>query len=112
MLDKILERLNLKYEDLTREEKDTLEGWLDNLKRKTISLDSIRGHIANMKASVEGELTKTDLSTKQDLFLKARLRNYMLLEAYLSTPERAKKALEEAIEGISMRTKVGDDNGN
>lgn len=100
MFDKILERLNLKFEDLTREERTTLQSWMDVLQKKRISLEDVRVNITAMKEAVENELTKTDLNSNQDLFLKARLRNYLLLEAFLSSPERAKEALERMIEGL------------
>lgn len=100
MYDKILERLNLKFEDLTREERTTLQGWVDVLQKRAISIEDVRNYVASMRESVENELTKSDLGSKNDLFLKARLRNYLLLEAYLSTPEKAKQALDRMIEGL------------
>ena len=56
-----------------------------------------------MRDSVEQELTKTGHDSKQDLFLKARLRNYMLLDAFMTTPEKAKEQIENAISGMVGR---------
>jgi len=100
MFNKILERIGLKYEDLTPDERTTLNEWSEGLAKKEIGVSDIRTHISSMKESVEKDLTKTDLNSKQDLFLKARLRNYMLLDAFLSTPEKAKKAIERQIAGL------------
>lgn len=100
MFNKILERLNLKYEDLTPDERTTLNEWSDSLNKKSLTVENIRDHISSMKESVEKDLTKTDLNSKQDLFLKARLRNYMLLDAYLGSPEKAKEAIERQIAGL------------
>ena len=97
MLDEILEKSGLKYEQLTALEKETLNTWMDALQKGQVSIEKVREYIGSMKEAVEQELTKFDLDTNQDLFLKARLRNYMLLDAYLSTPERAKEQIENAI---------------
>ncbi len=54
-----------------------------------------------MKFSVENELSKVGHESRQDIYLKARLRNLMLLEAMLTSPEKAKIRLEQAIAGIA-----------
>ena len=100
MLDEILEKSGLKYEQLTALEKETLNTWMDALQKGQISVEKVREYITSMKEAVEQELTKFDLDPNQDLFLKARLRNYMLLDAYLSTPERAKQQIENSIAGM------------
>jgi hypothetical protein len=80
---------------------------MESLEKNQLNLDLVRQYVASMRDSVEQELTKTGNENKNDLFLKARLRNYMLLEAFLSTPEKAKKALERTMAGI-----VGTKGGN
>lgn len=102
-MDKYLEKYNLKYEDLKKEEIETLNGWMNALQQSQLSVDKIKTYIGSMKDAVEQEVTKADLGSKQDLFLKARLRNYMLLESFLSTPERAKQQIESALSGIVKR---------
>ncbi len=99
-IDEILEKYNLKYNDLNVGERETLHSWMEALNEKKITLESVKEYITSMRGSVEQDLTKVGHDCKQDLFLKARLRNYMLLEAFLMTPERAKKALEEAMSGL------------
>lgn len=98
--DEILEKIGIKYEDLNSIEKETLHTWMDVLNQNKLTLEGVRTYIASMKDSVEQELTKTGHDSKQDLFLKARLRNYLLIEAFLSTPEKAKAALDRALAGI------------
>ena len=99
-IDEVLEKIGIKYEDLNSAEKETLHSWMEVLGENKLTLESVRTYIASMKDSVEQELTKTGHDSKQDLFLKARLRNYLLLEGFLSTPEKAKMALDRAIAGI------------
>lgn len=99
-MDELLKQYNLKYEDLNAPEKETLKTMLASMKQNVLTTDRIREYIHSMKEAVEQELTQFGLGSKQDLFLKARLRNYILLESFLQTPEKAKKQLELAIKGI------------
>lgn len=100
MIDQILEKVGLKYEDLNSIEKETLNTWMEALQKGAVSIEKIKEYVVSMREAVEQELAKADLGSKQDLFLKARLRNYMLLDAFLSTPERAKQQIESAISGM------------
>lgn len=101
MIEEILKKYNLKYEDLKPVEKETLNTWLDALKQGQLTIEKVRDYIRTMRDSVEHELTKSSVGNKDDLFLKARLRNLMLLEAFLSTPEKAKQAINRALAGIA-----------
>ena len=103
MIDELLERVGLKYEDLSSVEKETLNTWMEALEKGQLNLEKIKEYVVSMKEAVEQELTKADLGSKQDLFLKARIRNYMLLDAFLSTPERAKQQIENSISGMVGR---------
>jgi len=100
LIDKLLGKKGLKYDDLKPPEKETLNTWMDTLQKGQLSVPKVREYVNSMKEAVEKELCKHDLGSKQDLFLKARLRNYMLLEAFLSTPEKAQQQIENAISGI------------
>jgi len=100
MIDEILARVGLKYDDLEPPERETLNVWLQALQQSQVNPEKLKGYISSMRESVENELTKSDLGTKQDLFLKARLRNYLLLEAFLSSPDKAKEQLDRAIAGL------------
>ena len=102
-MDKLLEKAGLKYEDLSAVERETLNTWMEALQKGQLSVEKIKEYIVSMREAVEQELAKSDLGSKQDLFLKARLRNYMLLDSFLSTPERAKEQIENAIQGMVRR---------
>jgi hypothetical protein len=95
-----LKKYNLKYEDLNQAERGTFNMWLESLQKGALTIEKIKEYITNLKVSVEQELTKYDLGSKQDLFLKARLRNYMLLEAFLMSPQKAKEAIERSLAGV------------
>ena len=103
MYDEILRKHGLKYEDLNAVEKETLNTWVAALQEGQLTTEKIKDYLHAMRDSVEQELTKIGHETKQDIFLKARLRNYMLLEALLSSPERAKAQMEKSLSGIANR---------
>jgi len=103
LIDEILEKAGLKYEDLNASEKETLFAWDEALAKGQLTVERVKEYLSSMREAVEQELCKHDLGSKQDLFLKARLRNYMLLEAFLSTPEKAKKQMENAVSSIVGR---------
>ena len=103
MMDKLLEKYGLKFEDLEDNERETLDGWLVALQSSKMSVEKIKEYIHAMKEAVESELAKSDLGSKQDLFLKARLRNYMLLSAFMTSPEKAKEQIEAALSSMAVK---------
>jgi len=105
IIDQILDKVGYKYEDLNSDERDVLNGWIQALGKNEVTVERIREYIVSMKSSIENELTKTDFDSKKDILLKARLRNYMLLEAFLVSPKKARKALESAVAGMASNIK-------
>ena len=100
MIDKLLKKFNLKYEDLNKVEKETLGGWLENLSKQKITVKGIEDYIRKMLTGVERELAQDDLPKTKDIFLKARMRNYLLLLDFLTSPEKAKRSIEESLKNI------------
>lgn len=101
LLQKILDHAGVKsYEELTPAEKETYHNWEEALKQRQVTIETIKENISAMKNGIEQELSAHDLDPKQDLFLKARLRNYLLLEAFLQSPEKAEKALDRTLSGM------------
>jgi hypothetical protein len=112
MIEELLKPHGLKYEDLNILEQETLETWMGALSKKQLTVESIRQAISNMKEAVEHELILEPefnyillfkIPNRKQIFLKARLKNYLLLEAFLLSPEKAKKALEQAITGLTNK---------
>jgi len=122
-MDEILQRAGLNYDDLTSAERDTLGQWTKSLQEKRLAVPQVQDYIRSMRSAVETELTEeqSDPSNwfgimalfipfygvvkkwyhdKKTLGLQARLKNYMLLEAFLDTPEKARKALDQAVAGL------------
>lgn len=113
-IDDILQRAGLQYDDLNRAERETLDQWMQALRKNKVSLSSVQDHISAMKNAVERELAdepeyRTILFFKvrndKNILLKARLRNYLLLEAHFTSPEKARQAVENAISSMIPKEK-------
>jgi len=113
MFDEILEKFGLKYEDLNPSEKETFNTWLDTLSKSQITLENVKNYVSSLKDSVSDEISKEPTFIRLFFFFKvenpalirlqARLRNYLLLEAFLTTPEKAQKAIEAQINQVTKK---------
>jgi DNA replication initiation complex subunit (GINS family) len=100
-----IEAKGIKIEKLTADEKQTYFTMLDAVRESQLSVEKLRDYIISMRSAVEQELINTELGVDQDLFLKARLKNYMLLESFLISPEKAKKAYDDMVATIREKVK-------
>lgn len=109
MIDEILEKVGLKYEDLSVEEKETLNTMLSALDKGNLTLTNLKDYFTHLRETVENQLIDEPefnyififkVPNRKQIYLKARLRNLMLLEAFLSTPEKARKAVDRMLAGM------------
>lgn len=109
MYDQILEKLGIKYEELNDVERETLNSWVQSIDSNQITIEKIREYIELMKAGVETQLIDEPefnyififkVPNRKQILLKARLRNYLLLEQFLLTPEKAKQNIERMLANI------------
>lgn len=98
-MDDILGILGIKgvedYDDLTPDEQETYRAMLDIVQSGSISLEDFKKHVHSMRQSVEYELSSHERNDRKDLLLKARLKNYLLFEAFFEKPERARDMLKQ-----------------
>ena len=112
----ILEKVGLTEKDLDTPgysgELKTLLEMQANLQRGQVSIESTRQYLSSMRDAVERELVNEPtfirifilkVENPKLIKLQARLQNYMLLEAYLSTPERMKQMMEDMVAGMVGR---------
>lgn len=102
MIDQILEKYGLKYEDLNAVEKKTFNEMVKSVQQKTLTIQDMKEYFATMRDSVADELAKAGHESKQDLLLKGRMRNYLLTLDVLTAPEKAQKRIEQALEGLKV----------
>lgn len=104
--DTILEDVGLKFEDLNDAERKTYYEMLDSVKQSVMTPDTLLNYIQTMKFQVEQELIEEPefnrvfifkIPNRKQILLKARMRNYMLLEAYLLSPKKAEAQLKRIL---------------
>ena len=96
--DKILKDQGLNYEDLSIAEREIYNK--ANFDSKKLSLGDIKNYLSYMKNSIALQLASTpekEGTIDEELFLKARLKNYILLEAFLLLPEKAEEAFRKQV---------------
>lgn len=119
-MDKILEPFGLTFDELTEDEQKTYTQWLGNLKKNEVTLDDVKSYITSLRESVETEITAMQETSgswlsflpmlipligivrkwyadQKKVYLEARLRNLILIEAFVYRQERAEHALEKLI---------------
>lgn len=105
-MDEILASLGysqLKYDDLKPHERETFHMWLQAIEQSEVTVDKIKLFIDSMKYAIEQDLTRHNLSHDEDLYLKARLRNLILISAFLSSPQQAKQQLQQMLGNVTPK---------
>lgn len=124
VIDDILQKIGIPFEELTSAERDTLLQWTKVLDSNQLDIDAVRQFIHSLKGSVQTELDNLRKETpgtwvsplallipfygllkkwyydEHRIYLEARLRNLMLLESFLIGPKKARESLDRAIAGI------------
>lgn len=110
MFDELLAQFGLTRAELNPEELDTLRGWADSLSQNSLTTRDVETHVKAMKDSLTRELaeppkTITDwlFRSKRQSFLLARLTNYVMLDDFLTKPERAKKFVEAQLSRLKPK---------
>lgn len=108
----LLDKFNLKFDDLNTAERETYMQWMQSLANKTLAVGNVKEYVEQMKDAVEAELAGyTEPKTlwefifrkRIDVYRRARLRNYLLLLAFLTGPEKAQKALERSLANVKPK---------
>jgi len=97
--DKVLEQKGLKYEELTPEEKELYQRASKGV--KAVTVEDLKDHLEEMLYTMTMELCDTpdtpDLQDKNNK-LKARVKNYLLLRAFIEVPDKVARAIQREIE--------------
>ncbi len=130
-IEEVLSPSGLKFEDLNAIERETLFSWLKVLENNQLTLDSVKEYVFSLKGGIENELSykretpqnflslasffipfigivRKWYADQEKLYLEARLKNLLLLEAFLTSPEKARKQLEHAVAGIASNKGVSN----
>ena len=113
LTDQLEEKFGIKVEKFNSLEKATYFKMLEEVQKAQMNPQKLREYIVSMRDAVERELINEPefirvfifrFENRKQILLKARLQNYMLLESFLLSPERAKEQLESAIQGLVSKT--------
>lgn len=108
-MDKILEQFGLKREDLKAEELEVLNRWAEQVNTQSLSVVDVERYIDEMIGILQDELFgyKTPESfvalifrKKRNIFIEARLRNYMLLKNVLTAPQIAQARIQKQLQHL------------
>lgn len=106
----IEEKTGLNIDKLNASEKETYFQMLDVVQKSQMTPEKLRDYIISMRDAVEKELIDEPefirvfifkFENRKQILLKARLQNYRLIEAFLVSPEMAKRRLEEMLKGVT-----------
>lgn len=102
--DQLLKKLGISFEDLDKPghmgEKEAYFELLRQTEQAPLSVDSIRLNVMRAKYAVEMELTDPKRNKSNDEFLLARLRNYLLLEGVLFSPQNAVEVYRKDLQDL------------
>jgi hypothetical protein len=96
-LNQLLEKLGIKYEDLTDEEKQTYENWSNVLTTPDVTIDDLKKFLPVYIAQLQQEQNDYQNNEKKDLYLKACIRNAQMIQAFILGPEKQREWLQNNI---------------
>ncbi len=91
----LLERLGIKYESLTSEEKQTYNEWNQAFQKPEATIADLKAFLPRQIEALEHQLMDYENKGPKDLYLKACLRNLKMIQAFILGPEQRKKWLED-----------------
>lgn len=126
--DLLKEKFGLTYEQLSEAERETLQSWQKVLNSNQLDIEDVRRFIKSMRVGIENELSvikevpvgwisifalfvpfygmiRKWYADQYRVGLEMRLRNVILIEAFLTGPATAKQALERQIASFASAKK-------
>ena len=101
MLENFLKKIGVKgYDELTQEEKAVYQQYQEVL-TKQVTVDDIKSFIKAQIDTILISLSDYDNPAKKDIYLKARLRDMMMIKALLESPDKAKENLKNVIKNLN-----------
>jgi len=109
--DALLKKLNLTLDDLTKEEQEYYLSRLKTISNMEVSLSDVRKWIRGSLNAIELELADTPETetfffglfhrpNSKHIALKARMKNYLMQESFIESPQKARQALEQSLSSI------------
>lgn len=112
MIWQLLEKLGLKYEDLNSAERDTFQRISEKYSIKELKVEDLKEYIGQMVDALTKELVGYETPKsfvemvtwrKRKVHLEARLKNALMFQDFLTSPDRAKKMVEQMLENLKKK---------
>lgn len=106
MLQELLQKIQSKGIDpktLSKEEEDTLNYWNSVLDQRPIGIGDVQTYTRQMITQVELELVDSKEGSPESVSGKARLKNLIFLETFVTSQEKAKRAIEKQLEFVGKK---------
>lgn len=106
MLQELLQKIQsigIDPKTLSTEEEETLNYWNSVLEQRPIGIGDVQTYLRQMITQAEVELVDTKEGTHESIIGKARLKNLIFLETFVTSQEKAKKAIEKQLEFIRKK---------
>jgi len=98
MLQKLLDKINLKYEDLTEDERRTYNEWDSAFSRPDVSIDDLKKFLPTYLDGLENQLNDYANSKEKDIYLKSAIRNAKMMLAFITGPEKRREWVKQNLE--------------
>jgi len=108
-LQSLLEKTGLSLDDLNEAERKTLFSWMEDLSKNTLTVEGVKFHVSALVEAVQHDIAGIEepktlwgwlFQRKRDVYLKARLKNYVMLRDFVTSPERAQKWIEAQVKTL------------
>jgi hypothetical protein len=100
MLHQLLEKLGLRFEQLTDEEKKTYQTWSEILVAPEPDLDGVKKLVRSENARAHLELENFEIPKDKQLFYQALAHLTGVLEKFISTPANQRDALRSHLKEV------------
>ena len=96
ILTSVLKKLGKQYDQLSPIAKKTYDRWEEVLSTGPITIGKLKTFLTEEKEALIKDLASShyELDSKEDMFLKARLNDCLIILALMESPEKAASMLE------------------
>lgn len=96
-IDQLLSRAGVRREELTKEEEQSFLEMYELAKKNDLSVQKIKDIIDELVQNLSLKVSEWDTPKHQDIYIKARLRNYLVLQGALNAKDRVLEQLGDAL---------------
>lgn len=100
MLHQLLEKLGLKFENLSAEEKKTYQAWSEILIAKDATIDDVKKLITSEQARAHAELESFEITERKQCFYQALAHLAGMLEKMVATPAIQRDELKRHLKEV------------